>query len=223
MSKPFPFSVCKECCASTGGGTVDVDEINEILSNKIGVWKPKTDYKKGDVVFAPVRNSMGENELTWCIFECLIDHTSPNGTSPWDMENGADYWYLQYVTVAGAYSDSKGRTIHTTYATKEEMQEGLEQVETKADKTAYATFHDGETISLTDNTEYKAAEPISTLTLTYPTNDFICSLYFTLASSGTITVTLPESKYIGETPDFKNGETWELSIKNGVVVGGKVV
>ena len=32
----------------------------------------------------------------------------------------------------------------------------------------------------------------------------------------------PESKYIGGVPEFANGETWELNIKNGVVVGGKV-
>ena len=78
-------------------------------------------------------------------------------------------------------------------------------------------------LGLSDNTEYVASEPISTLTVTYPETDFLCSLYFTLASEGDITITLPESKYIGETPEFKNGETWELSIKNGVVVGGKVV
>ena len=90
-------------------------------------------------------------------------------------------------------------------------------------ETKKSHFVSGDEINVVDNTEYTADGEINTLTVLYPETDFICSLYFTLASSGTITVTLPESKYIGETPEFKNGETWELSIKNGVVVGGKVL
>ena len=45
----------------------------------------------------------------------------------------------------------------------------------------------------------------------------------TFAASGNATVTLPTgTKYIGTTPDFKNGETWEMSIKDGVVIAQKV-
>jgi hypothetical protein len=82
-------------------------------------------------------------------------------------------------------------------------------------------FSSGETITVENNKSYIANDAISELTLVYPTDDFICHLSFTLASEGTITITLPESKYIGEVPTFANGETWELSIRNGVVVGGK--
>ena len=76
---------------------------------------------------------------------------------------------------------------------------------------------------LKDNTEYSATEPINNLTIEYPNNNFICSLYFTTVSEGSITITFPDTtKYIGGAPDFKLGETWELNIKNGVVVAGKV-
>ena len=92
----------------------------------------------------------------------------------------------------------------------------------KADKSQYIMFSDGDTITLVDNTTYYTEGTISNLTIIYPSESFICSLEFTLATTGNITITLPESKYIGGTPTFANGETWELNIKNGVVVGGLV-
>lgn len=73
---------------------------------------------------------------------------------------------------------------------------------------------------VSDNTEYTGAN-ISKLAIEYPDGDFECYISLTFAQEGDITVTLPESKYIGKPPVFANGEHWELSIKNGVVVGGK--
>lgn len=80
----------------------------------------------------------------------------------------------------------------------------------------------GSNITLADNTEYRLAD-VTTLTLTYPTGDFECWMRLSFAASGDITVTLPTgTKYNGTAPDFKNGETWEMSIKDGVVIAQKV-
>lgn len=80
----------------------------------------------------------------------------------------------------------------------------------------------GSNITLADNTEYRLTD-VTTLTLTYPTGDFECWMRLSFAASGNIAVTLPTgTKYIGTTPDFKNGETWEMSIKDGVVIAQKV-
>lgn len=80
----------------------------------------------------------------------------------------------------------------------------------------------GSNITLADNTEYRLTD-VTTLTLTYPTGNFECWMCLTFAASGTVTVTLPTgTKYLGSSPDFKNGETWEVSIKDGVVVAQKV-
>lgn len=95
--------------------------------------------------------------------------------------------------------------------------EALERVKVKK-----KIFTNGAVINAEDNTEYMASEEITTVTINYPETDFICSISFTIANEGDIFVTLPESKYIGGTPEFANGETWELNIKNGVVVGGLV-
>ena len=77
-------------------------------------------------------------------------------------------------------------------------------------------------ITLADNTEYRLTD-VLTLRLSYPTGDFECWMRLTFAESGNITVTLPaDTKYIGTAPDFKNGETWELSFKDKVLAAQKV-
>ena len=80
----------------------------------------------------------------------------------------------------------------------------------------------GSNVTLADNTEYRLAD-VTTLTLTYPTGDFECWMRLNFAASGNITVTLPaDTEYLGATPNFKNGETWELSFKDKVLVAQKV-
>lgn len=80
----------------------------------------------------------------------------------------------------------------------------------------------GSNITLADNTEYRLTD-VTTLNLTYPVGNFECWMRLSFAASGTITVTLPSTtQYIGTAPDFKNGETWEMSIKDGIVIAGKV-
>ena len=80
----------------------------------------------------------------------------------------------------------------------------------------------GSNITLADNTEYRLTD-VTTLTLTYPTSDFECWMRLNFAASGDITVTLPAGTgYIGTAPDFKNGETWELSFKDKILAAQKV-
>ena len=81
---------------------------------------------------------------------------------------------------------------------------------------------EGSNITLADNTEYRLTN-VTTLKLSYPVGDFECWMRLTFAASGNITVTLPaDTKYIGTAPDFKNGETWELSFKDKVLAAQKV-
>ena len=80
----------------------------------------------------------------------------------------------------------------------------------------------GTTITLANNTEYRLRD-VTELSIEYPYDNFECWMRLTFASSGNITVTLPaNTKYIGTAPDFKNGETWEMSIKDGIVIAGTV-
>ena len=80
----------------------------------------------------------------------------------------------------------------------------------------------GSNITLADNTEYRLTD-VTTLSLSYPTGKFECWMRLSFAASGNITVTLPnDTEYLGATPNFKNGETWELSFKDGVLAAQKV-
>ena len=81
---------------------------------------------------------------------------------------------------------------------------------------------EGPYITLADNTEYRLTD-VTTLKLSYPVGDFESWMRLPFAASGNITVTLPtDTKYIGTAPDFKNGETWELSFKDKVLAAQKV-
>lgn len=81
---------------------------------------------------------------------------------------------------------------------------------------------EGPYITLTDNTEYRLTD-VTTLKLSYPVGDFESWMRLNFAASGDITVTLPAGTgYIGTAPDFKNGETWELSFKDKILAARKV-
>ena len=89
-------------------------------------------------------------------------------------------------------------------------------------KAVSAQVATGTNITLADNTEYRLTD-VTTLTLTYPTGDFECWMRLSFAASGNITVTLPaDTEYLGATPNFKNGETWELSFKDKILAAQKV-
>ena len=115
-------------------------------------------------------------------------------------------------TGADGYTPVKG-TDYWTAADKAEIVDELKPSQVTS----------GTSITLADNTEYRLTD-VTELTITYPNGNFECWMRLAFAAEGTITVTLPATtQYIGTTPTFANGETWELSIKDGVVVAGKVV
>lgn len=78
-------------------------------------------------------------------------------------------------------------------------------------------INEGTEITLTDNTEYRLAD-ITDLTLSYPAGAFECWMRITTTATGTVEIAFPDSThYLGAVPEFGNGETWELSIKDGYV------
>lgn len=86
-------------------------------------------------------------------------------------------------------------------------------------------YFDNDTVLIVENNkDYHANEDISSLDMRISSiSECICSVTFKIVDSGDFNIgILGCTGYIGKAPDFKNGETWELSIHNGIVVGGKV-
>lgn len=112
-------------------------------------------------------------------------------------------------------ADGKAPVKGTDYWTATDKAEIVEELKP-------SQITSGTSITLADNTEYRLTN-VTELTITYPDGNFECWMRLTFAAEGTITVTLPSTtQYIGTTPTFANGETWELSIKDGIVIAGKV-
>lgn len=142
-----------------------------------------------------------------------------NGITPTIGTNGN--WYLDTTDTGKPSRGEKG----------DKGDPGLDANVTKANvitalgytpRAVSAQVTTGSNITLADNTEYRLTN-VTTLTLNYPTGDFECWMRLSFAESGNITVTLPaDTKYIGTAPDFKNGETWELSFKDKILAAQKV-
>lgn len=106
--------------------------------------------------------------------------------------------------------------IYENFATKSYVDNGF------VSKPTATTLVNNSTVTLADNTEYSGTA-ITDLTFAFPTGNFECYISLSTVSSGTVTITFPQTaKYIGEAPTFSTGEEWEISIKNGVIVAGKV-
>ena len=196
---------------STAGGALDElvpkshTHANKDTLDKLSVLNGKLQYNGSDVGLKGDKGADGKD--------------GANGITPTIGANGN--WYLG-TTDTGKPSrgekGDKGDPGSDANVTKVNVITALGYTP-EAVSTQVTT---GSNITLADNTEYRLTD-VTTLTLTYPTSDFECWMRLNFAASGDITVTLPTgTKYIGTTPDFKNGETWEMSIKDGVVIAQKV-
>jgi hypothetical protein len=137
-------------------------------------------------------------------------------------EGTEEEWNAISISDENDYLKSANIHYNWTPAMKGELSNYVAKEDIGNIETKKAMFSNGDVITLDNNKMYYAENEISSLTINYPSGDFIASLEFTLASDGDITIMLPESKYIGGVPTFANGEMWELNIKNGVVVGGLI-
>lgn len=87
----------------------------------------------------------------------------------------------------------------------------------------------GTILTLANNTEYylNIADG-DTCTYTLPSGRYECYMRLKIAENAEMSITFTPAtgetlKYIGNAPEFAAGEEWEISIKDGVIVAGKVV
>lgn len=112
--------------------------------------------------------------------------------------------------------------LATAFEENKDMVQTLDKAITNKKSITANVTSVGDSLTLSDNTEYRLTN-ISSLTLSYPEGNFEVWMKILFASSGTISVSFPnETKYIGVAPTFNNGETWEISIKDGVAICWRV-
>lgn len=95
-----------------------------------------------------------------------------------------------------------------------------QDISTKANLPQQITSYSSNEVTLADNTEYRFTG-VSTLTVRLPQNvpAYECWMKLTTASSGDISITIsPSPSYIGSTPLFDVGSTYELSFKDNVCI-----
>ena len=199
---------------------VDIDEIfcrkslkivctDSILNRTFSSFGELSDYTVKDGMYLSARFCLPEipdETNTFFMFTCDKDICPPNSPVSYNpisilLEVFTDYTKPYYK--------------HEVY-NKAEVDE--------LTNPARVLIANGDTVYLENNKTYYAKEPINRLNVSYPNGDFIASLEFTVAkdNDGIISISLPQSKYIGGAPTLADGETWELNIKNGVVAGGLV-
>lgn len=110
--------------------------------------------------------------------------------------------------------------INTTLNGKANSTDVSNALASKENKATIITQNNPSAITLADNYEYYLTD-VSNLTFTYPSGNFECWISIITASSFT-GITFPTSEYIGKVPEFGASEKWEVSIKNGVIIAGKV-
>ena len=213
-----------------GGGASTAEDISYTISEDIQNQFPELAVLESDTVKSGLDLAMYYALAGMLAENIAVDFQTSGGTSSISLQNLYDYSILPAVEKAHEHSNksvldnlsvSNGKLQYNNSdisVTKDNVVAALGYTPEAVSKEVYT----GSNITLADNTEYRLTS-VTTLNLTYPTGRFECWMRLTFAASGEATVILPTgTQYIGAAPDFKNGETWELSFKDKVLIAQKV-
>lgn len=149
-----------------------------------------------------------------------IKVASAAGKFPVIHYNNAIYWLVSLIDTSALFTLTDGGSVHAF--TIQAPNRASRRSEGFAKSTAVAASNAPTYRPLADNIEYRLTQ-VQSLTFGFPAGNFECWVRLETATSGSISVTFPETaKFIGKAPSFGVGETWELSIKDNVVIALKV-
>lgn len=112
--------------------------------------------------------------------------------------------------------------LAVAFESNQDMVEILDAAITKKQDATTRITSAASSLVLSDNSEYYLTN-VSSLTLSYPEGSFEAWMSIAFSTTETISVIFPsETKYIGAAPTFNKGETWEISIKDGVAICWRV-
>lgn len=138
-----------------------------------------------------------------------------------DFSQAQETHLQETLTSFETYMDEKHITQDALEKEFQEFSSAYDQIINNAVITQ-EEFNDYSVLHLEHNKDYHANGDISDLNIHIGSG--ISSVMFKIVDSGDFNIKIIGcSGYIGKAPDFKNGETWELSIHNGIIASGKVV
>lgn len=134
--------------------------------------------------------------------------------------NSEPYLLTSLSNESATFTRVVGRTIETITVSSDAM--GVRSTAELQTVSSKSLIDAPNQVNLADNIEYYLTN-VGTVTFAFPAaTKFECWLRITTVASGTVSITFPATvKYIGEAPTFGAGETWELSVKDGVVIAMK--
>ena len=213
-----------------GGGASTAENISYTLSEGIQEEFPGIELESDTVksgldlaMYYALAGMLAEN--------IAVDFQTSGGTSSISLQNLYDYSILPAVEKAHEHSNKS--VLDNLSVSNGKLQYNNSDISVTKDNVVAAlgytpkavsqeVYFPGSNITLEDNTEYRLTN-VTTLNLTYPTDNFECWMRLSFAANGDPTVTLPvDTKYLGAIPNFKNGETWELGFKDKVLAAQKV-
>ena len=212
-----------------GGGASTAEDISYTLSEDVQTTFPDIVELESDTVKSGLDVAMYYAIAGMFAKNIACDLPSATGTITVNLQSVMDGWHP--ILEKAHEHDNKSVLDNLSYSNGKLQYNGSDISVTKNGVIAALGYTPeavstqvttGSNITLADNTEYRLTN-VTTLTLTYPTGNFECWMRLNFAASGDITVTLPAGTgYIGTAPDFKNGETWELSFKDKILAAQKV-
>lgn len=157
--------------------------------------------------------------------------TVPSNISAFNNDKGYLTSYTETDPTVPSWAKEKSKPSYTASevgaepanAVSTHNQDGSahsEKFAAKQDKVNQITS--GNSFTLADNTEYILSN-VSDLDLVFPEGNFECWLSLNFGTVGTVRLDGDSHtiKYIGSVPAWADGEQWEVSIKNGVVIAAK--
>lgn len=149
-----------------------------------------------------------------------IKAASAAGKLPVIRYDNALYWLSSLINTSALFARTDGGSVHMFTV---QAPNNAARRSTGFEESTRVTASIGPAyMPMNNNVEYRLTQ-VQSLTFGFPDYNFECWVRLETATSGTISVTFPETaKFIGKVPSFGVGETWELSIKDGVVIAMKV-
>lgn len=213
------------------GGSLTAENISYTVSQDIQDQFPELAVLESDTVKNGLDLAMYYALAGMLAENIAVDFQTSGGTSLISLQNLYDYSILPAVEQAHEHSNKS--VLDSLSVSNGKLQYNGSDISVTKDNVVAAlgytpkavsqvVYYPGSNVTLEDNTEYRLTN-VTTLNLTYPTGDFECWMRLSFVANGDATVTLPvDTKYLGAVPNFKNGETWELSFKDKILAAQKV-